>query len=95
MAYTAAKSAMRSVLENLRLEYNHLGLRVIEICPSITKTNFAFNRSQDHESAEKFYDSFTSVLSADSVANAMLWSLKQDLSVSVTKIEIQPTRLAK
>lgn len=94
LAYTAAKAAMRSALDNLRLEYKDRDLRVIEICPSITKTNFAFNRTKKLEEAKTFYDSFSSVLDAESVAKTMLWALNQDSKISISKLEIQPTRLA-
>lgn len=95
LAYTSAKTALRSVLENLRLEYASAGLRVIEICPSITKTNFAENRTGDPQAAEQFYSTFRSVLRPEDVANSIFWAIQQNPQATISKLEIHPTVLSR
>jgi NADP-dependent 3-hydroxy acid dehydrogenase YdfG len=90
-AYTSAKTALSSALENLRKEYSNQGLRAIEIVPGLTKTNFAYNRSGDRATANQFYESFVATLNPADVASAMYHALSLDPSVSLSRIEIQPT----
>ena len=93
LAYTAAKTAFRSCLEGLRLEYGGRGLRVIEVCPGLTKTDFAFNRLKNRSQADQFYAGFSSILSPQDVAQSMLNSLNQSDGVVISRLEIQPSIL--
>jgi NADP-dependent 3-hydroxy acid dehydrogenase YdfG len=95
LAYSSSKAALRAVLDNLRLEYASSGLRVIEVCPSLTQTNFALNRLQDAEKADKFYSSFKSVLQPEDVASSILWAIQQEARATISKIEIQPTEMSR
>lgn len=95
LAYTSAKTALRSALETLRLEFSSKNLRVIEICPGITKSNFALNRSGQPEVAESFYQSFQFTMDPKNVAQSMLWALQQDPRYSISRLEIEPTVCAR
>ena len=54
--YGAAKSAVLSLSQSLRMELAPLGIDVTAICPGDTKTNFTANRIKEFETSEKYGD---------------------------------------
>jgi short-subunit dehydrogenase len=90
LAYSSAKTGLRMVIENLRLEYADQGLRVIEVCPGITKTSFAKNRIGNEKEADEFYQSFKSILDPSDVAQLIFANLFENSGSTKTKLEILP-----
>lgn len=91
--YNASKFAVHGFSEALRKDLDHTNLRVTEILPGIVKTEFAKNRNKgDKEIAEQFYQSFPSHLTAEDVARAVLYALKQPPHVVISQLMIEPVQ---
>lgn len=52
--YCASKSALSMYSDCLRMELKPLGIKVVDICPGDTKTNFTKNRIKISESNERY-----------------------------------------
>ncbi|MDP7651989.1 MAG: SDR family oxidoreductase [Rhodospirillales bacterium] len=91
-AYTASKHAVHGLSDCLRLDFAKTGLRVIEILPGLTRTEFANHLSHDGGSDPvKMYDERPSVLTADDVARAVVFSLDQPPHVTIAQITVLPS----
>ena len=88
--YTAAKHAERAVAETLRLELIGKPIRVTEIAPGLVETEFSLVRfGGDAERATRPYQGMTP-LSADDVADAIVWAVTRPAHVNIDQMTIRP-----
>jgi NADP-dependent 3-hydroxy acid dehydrogenase YdfG len=91
-AYTASKHAVHGLSDCLRLDLAKTGLRVIEVLPGLTRTEFASHLThKDGNDPAKTYDEQPSVLTADDVARAVVFALDQPPHVTMAQITVLPS----
>jgi 3-hydroxy acid dehydrogenase / malonic semialdehyde reductase len=90
--YGASKAFVHQLSLNLRADLNGTGVRVTCIEPGMVGgTEFSVVRfGGETERAESVYRGMTP-LSADDIADAVLWSVSQPDHVNVNRIELMPT----
>lgn len=87
--YTASKHALRAVTRTLRLELLGEPVRVTEVAPGHTRTEFALVRfGGDAERARGVYDGMTP-LSPEDVAEAIVWAATRPAHVNVDQIVVR------
>lgn len=92
VAYATSKAAVHMLTDCLRAEHVGTGVRVTEIAPGLVRTDFdATRKLGDAEGAQRFYDSFDTVLSPDDVARAVAFALQQPPNVVIAEMTILPT----
>ncbi len=90
--YNASKFAVRAFTEVLRKDYGGTDLRVTEILPGLTRTEFAASRnSGDSIKGTAYYDSFAEVMEPDDIARAIVYALDQPARVTVAQMVVVPT----
>jgi NADP-dependent 3-hydroxy acid dehydrogenase YdfG len=90
-SYTAAKHAVHTLAETLRLELVYDPVRVIEIAPGMVRTEeFALNRVGDPEKADAVYRGVREPLVADDVADCIAWTLTRPHHVNVDLLVVRP-----
>ena len=88
--YTAAKHAVKAVTETLRVELVGKPVRVTEVAPGLVETEFSVVRfGGDRERAKKPYQGMTP-LSADDVADAIVWVVTRPAHVNIDTLVIKP-----
>ncbi|MFP5326022.1 MAG: SDR family NAD(P)-dependent oxidoreductase [Acidimicrobiia bacterium] len=88
--YTAAKHAVRAVMDTLRLELLGQPVRVTEIDPGLVETEFSVVRfGGDTERASKVYEGLTP-LSAEDIADCVAWAVTRPPHVNVDQIVVRP-----
>ena len=91
--YGATKFAVRAFTESLRTDYGDTNLRITEILPGLTRTEFAATRHRgDAARAEAFYDSFPGTLDAEDIADGIVYALSRPAHVTVAQMLLMPTR---
>ncbi|MBF4573827.1 SDR family oxidoreductase [Herbiconiux sp. VKM Ac-1786] len=90
--YNAAKFAVHSMVDVLRLEVSGEPIRVLEIAPGMVKTEeFSLNRFRgDQERADSVYDDVPDPLSADDVAATIAMMLGMPPHVSLDLVVVKP-----
>lgn len=89
--YVAAKHAERIIANTMRLELVGEPVRVIEIAPGMVKTEeFSLHRLGSEEAAENVYAGVEEPLSADDVADAIVWTLTRPSHVNIDSLIIRP-----
>jgi len=91
--YSATKHAVRAISKSLRLDLLGTALRVSEIAPGAVNTEFSEVRWQDKEKADAFYQGFDA-LSAEDIADAIVYCATRPLHVDVAEMVIFPTAQA-
>lgn len=90
--YNASKFAVHGFTDALRLDYGLSDLRVTEILPGLTRTEFAASRHHgDSAQGTAFYDSFPDTLEPDDIARAIVYALEQPARVTVAQVVVFPT----
>jgi NADP-dependent 3-hydroxy acid dehydrogenase YdfG len=90
--YNASKFAVHGFSEALRKDYGDSDLRVTEILPGLTRTEFAASRHRgDSTKGTAFYDSFAEVLEPDDIARAIIYALEQPARVTIAQMVVTPT----
>lgn len=90
--YAATKAFVRQLSLTMRADLEGTGLRVTCVEPGMAETEFALVRYDgDHDRARALYEHLTP-LSAEDVANAVVWCLAQPAHVNVNLIELMPTQ---
>ncbi|MGY1590397.1 SDR family oxidoreductase [Geodermatophilus sp. SYSU D00708] len=90
-SYTAAKHAVHTLAETLRLELYDQPVRVVEIAPGMVKTEeFTLNRVGDREKAESVYRGVREPLVAEDVADCVAWALTRPHHVNVDLLVVRP-----
>jgi NADP-dependent 3-hydroxy acid dehydrogenase YdfG len=88
--YTAAKHALRAVTQTLRLELLGRPIRITEIDPGMVETEFSVVRfGGDEARAAQVYEGLTP-LTADDVADAIVWAATRPPHVNVDQIVLMP-----
>ena len=90
--YTAAKHAVSALVETLRLELNGQPVRVTEIAPGMVRTDeFAVNRFHgDTARAASVYAGVDEPLTADDIADMVVWCATRPAHVNIELIVTQP-----
>nr|BFE31214.1 SDR family NAD(P)-dependent oxidoreductase [Actinomadura rugatobispora] len=90
-AYSASKFAVHGFTAALREECSEIGVRVTEVLPGMTRTDFAATRWRgDQAKAAAYYDSYPALLDPADVANAVRFALEQPPGVCLSEITILP-----
>jgi NADP-dependent 3-hydroxy acid dehydrogenase YdfG len=90
--YTAAKHAVTALVQTLRLELNGLPVRVTEIAPGMVRTDeFAVKRFDgDTARAASVYAGVEHPLTADDIAEMVVWCATRPPHVNIELIVTQP-----
>ncbi len=88
--YCATKHAVKAISKSLRLDLLGTAIRVTEIDPGSTQTEFSAVRWQDQQRSDAFYADFNA-LTADDIADAMVYCATRPLHVDVAEMVIYPT----
>lgn len=88
--YAATKAFVHHLSANLRADLRSSQVRTTCIAPGMARTEFALVRFRgDRAKADDFYGEMVT-LSADDVAEAIVWALTRPAHVNVNLIEIMP-----
>jgi NADP-dependent 3-hydroxy acid dehydrogenase YdfG len=88
--YTSSKHALRAITQTLRLELNGEPIRVTEIAPGMTSTEFSVTRFKgDAERAAGVYGGLTP-LSADDVAACVGFAVSRPPHVNIDYLLVKP-----
>jgi NADP-dependent 3-hydroxy acid dehydrogenase YdfG len=88
--YTGVKHAERAMVQTLRLELLGKPVRVTEINPGLVETEFSMVRfGGDARKAGAVYEGLTP-LSADDVADCIVWAATRPSHVNVDEIVVRP-----
>ncbi|MBB1482567.1 SDR family NAD(P)-dependent oxidoreductase [Tessaracoccus sp. MC1865] len=90
--YCAAKAGERAVVESLRLELFDQPVRITEIAPGMVQTEeFALTRFDgDRERADKVYAGVAEPLTADDVADVIVFMATRPSHVNIDRLAIRP-----
>ncbi len=90
--YCAAKSAERVIAQTLRLELNGQPVRVIEIAPGLVHTEeFSLRRlGGDRAKADAVYAGVDNPLTADDIADCIVWTLTRPHHVNIDLLVVKP-----
>jgi 3-hydroxy acid dehydrogenase / malonic semialdehyde reductase len=88
--YSATKAAVRALTEGLRLDLMGTGVRVTEISPGMVDTEFSTVRLRDADRAKNVYAGMTP-LSAEDIAEAIVWSVNRPPHMNVQEMILYPT----
>ena len=90
--YNAAKFAVRAFTEALRADYRDTDLRITEVLPGLTRTEFAARRLRgDKVKGAAYYDGYPDAMEPGDIARAILYALEQPARVTVAQIVVVPT----
>jgi NADP-dependent 3-hydroxy acid dehydrogenase YdfG len=90
-SYTAAKHAVHTLAETLRLELVYEPVRVVEIAPGMVKTEeFTLNRTGDQAKADAVYQGVREPLVAEDVADCIAWAITRPHHVNVDLLVVRP-----
>jgi NADP-dependent 3-hydroxy acid dehydrogenase YdfG len=88
--YTGSKHALRALTRTLRLELLGKPVRVTEVAPGLAETEFSLVRfAGDVEKAKGVYRGMTP-LSAEDVADCVVWAATRPSHVNVDEIVVRP-----
>lgn len=90
--YAAAKHAEHAIAATLRLELSGQPVRVIEIAPGMVRTDeFALNRYRgDADKAAGVYAGVAEPLTAEDIADTVVWTATRPSHVNVDLLVIRP-----
>ncbi len=88
--YGATKAFVKQFSHNLRTDLLGTKIRVTNIEPGLAETEFSVVRfNGDEEKAAKFYEG-TEPLTAENIADIVLWVTTQPTHVNINRIEVMP-----
>ena len=90
-SYGASKGAIHLLSLNLRMELRGTGIRVTEICPGRIATEFYDHAISNPEKRAVVQDSGVTEVTAEEVADAIVYALSVPPHVNINRIELQPT----
>jgi len=91
--YGATKAFVTQFSLNLRADLLGKQIRVTNIEPGMCETEFSVVRFGDKSKADSVYAGMTP-LSADDIANTILWTITQPAHVNINRVEIMPVEQA-
>jgi 3-hydroxy acid dehydrogenase/malonic semialdehyde reductase len=89
--YCATKAAVRMLSEAMRQDLHGTGIRVTEIEPGMVETDFSRVRFAGDEAKASAVYAGTEPLTADDIADAVLWSVQRPKRVNIQEMVIFPT----
>jgi NADP-dependent 3-hydroxy acid dehydrogenase YdfG len=90
-SYTAAKHAVHTLAETLRLELNGEPVRVIELAPGMVRTEeFSATRLGSQEAADAVYRGVREPLVAEDIADCIAWTVTRPHHVNVDLLVVRP-----
>ncbi len=89
--YGASKSAVHQLSQNLRLELAGSRVRLTEICPGRVSTEFFDAAIDDPDERAAVKNTGINELTAQDIADAVIYALDAPWRVNVSLIELQPT----
>jgi NADP-dependent 3-hydroxy acid dehydrogenase YdfG len=92
--YTAAKHAVRAITRTLRLELNGEQIRMTEIDPGLVETEFSVVRFHGDRKAAKAVYQGLKPLSAEDVADCVIFALTRPPHVDIDEIVVRPVAQA-
>ena len=92
--YGATKGAMHLLSQNLRVELKGTGIRVTEIAPGRTRSEFYDAGGLAEEDRARMTGTGITELTPDDVARSVLWALEAPPHVNVGLIELTPSEQA-
>ena len=93
-AYGATKAFVKQFTRNLRADLLGTQIRVTNIEPGLAETEFSLVRfGGDQDKADNVYKG-TDPLTAEDIAEAVIWAAEQPQHVNVNSIELMPTSQA-
>lgn len=91
--YNASKFAVRAFTEGLRMDYADSDIRITEILPGLTRTEFAAARFHgDRQRGRDYYARFPATITAQDVARTVIFALDQPGHVTIAQLVVVPTR---
>lgn len=89
--YGATKAFIHQLSKNLRTDLLGTNVRVTDIAPGSAETEFSLVRFRgDEKKANAWYEN-TRALSANDVAEAIMWAIERPSHVNIDYLEIVPT----
>jgi len=92
--YTAVKHAVRAISRTLRLELNGEPIRVTEVAPGLVETEFSIVRFKGDRSAAKAVYAGLKPLTAEDVAECILFAVSRPAHVDIDEIVVRPVAQA-
>jgi NADP-dependent 3-hydroxy acid dehydrogenase YdfG len=92
--YTAVKHAVRAISRTLRLELNGEPIRVTEVAPGLVETEFSVVRFHGDRKAAKSVYAGLKPLTADDVADCIVFAVTRPPHVDIDEIVIRPVAQA-
>lgn len=90
VVYCATKHAVKAISEGLKIDCHGTPIRITEVAPGLVETDFSLVRYKgDSEKAQRVY-SDTQPLSAEDVADSVLYAATRPLHVNIQEIVIMP-----
>ena len=91
--YCATKHAVEAITKGMRIDLNPYGIKVGSVCPGMVETEFSLVRLKSEEKAKKVYEGFEP-LSADDIAETILFMVTRPAHVNIADVLIFPTAQA-
>lgn len=91
--YSATKSAVRAISKSLRIDLLGKNIRVTEIAPGATNTEFSTVRWKDKQRADDFYKDFDPLV-ADDIADAIIYCVTRPQHMNIAELVVYPTEQA-
>ncbi len=88
--YGSQKGAIHRLAQSLRIELQGTRVKVTEICPGRTRTDFGKNAFKDLKMAKKFMSGF-SILDPEDISDAVLFALNTKWRSNISLIEVSGT----
>jgi 3-hydroxy acid dehydrogenase/malonic semialdehyde reductase len=89
--YAATKFAVRAITDALRYDVLGTGVRVMNVAPGLAETEFSIVRFKGDESRAKSVYRGVHPLTAEDVADAVVWVVTRPAHVNVQEILLLPT----
>lgn len=87
--YGATKAFVRQFSRNLRTDLFGTGVKVTNVEPGAAETEFSIVRFKDKQKADDYYKGWHA-LTAEDVANTIVWAINQPYHVNIDNVEIMP-----
>jgi NADP-dependent 3-hydroxy acid dehydrogenase YdfG len=92
--YTASKHAVRAITQTLRLELNGEPIRVTEVAPGLTETEFAQVRFSDDSSRAKNVYAGLTPLTPEDIADCIVFAVTRPPHVDIDYLVVRPVAQA-
>lgn len=90
--YSGTKSAVHGLSRAMRADLKGSNVRVIEIMPGLTETEFAAARlGGDLERGREYYAGFAGIMSSEDIARSVVFALEQPRHVTIAHLVAVPS----